>query len=969
MPSERELLVGDAGTGKTTLLVERAAQLAADGERVTAIGFGRTATLRLARRIDATASAHASLIRVVRASTLAVELLRRAGAAGADPFLEPLPFADRLVMLLDRIGELPLRRHEIRGDPAGLLTSLLRRIEELKGDGKEAADLEAWAAELERAAGTAAEQERARREREFAAVFATHDRLVREASSIDPRQAAIEAVRLMRAGGDAGPAAGVLGGHVVADAIESARPVERVLLTQIAAMCDSAALALDPSLLDPEAFTAELEARAPGWKVSDLRKRRRPAPELRFWVCPGERAQADAVAAEIEAELAAGASPNAIAVCVDSGARDGRAFAAALAERGVPARVSGPAGFFQRAEIRDALAWLRLLADPGDSPAVVRALVRPPIELRPEELARCTAIARRRKLDMVAALDAALESPQLRPEGRDRVSGFLRLHKAASGAFEEMAPDLFVQRLIDRVGLRRGQLFSAHPDAVERLVNLSRLCRLASAWLRRHSGGTCREFARYAAVAADLDLRSDEGTGEESAIASDAVLIGEPDDLRGCELDFVFVTGLDGAEPDGGRSRVHVGTGLARRAAVLSRREAADDGTALRPAAAYEEQLAAASATEELREEQLFAAGEELHSTYRMLRDEALEEAWRAGASIGELRLDTHLDVHRSVARHLELLKLAALLQRPEGQSLEDALRTVDEALERVATPEQRQLLESSALDEHVRDLERGEQRRARAVAARREPSLDAFIPRRGAGLALSAGDIELYRTCPLKYKFGRVFAIPQEPTINQRFGIVVHQVLERFHAAPGDSLDELLRLFEASWRRGGFGTSDEELQFRDRAVAALTRFHERESSSNASTVLVERQFDLTVGPHRVRGRVDRVDRLPGGDYELIDYKTGRHKTQAELDSDVQLALYRLAAESEWAISSRLQSYWYVIDDEKVTLPAQPGDGERVERAVLETAQGIEAQDFEPRPSYAVCSWCEYRAICPAAET
>src|SRR5581483_4501063 len=67
-------------------------------------------------------------------------------------------------------------------------------------------------------------------------------------------------------------------------------------------------------------------------------------------------------------------------------------------------------------------------------------------------------------------------------------------------------------------------------------------------------------------------------------------------------------------------------------------------------------------------------------------------------------------------------------------------------------------------------------------VASRREPSLEQFIPRRGDGLALSASDIDLYRTCPLKYKFARVFAIPREPTINQRFGILIHQVRERFH-------------------------------------------------------------------------------------------------------------------------------------------------------------------------------------------
>jgi DNA helicase-2/ATP-dependent DNA helicase PcrA len=69
-------------------------------------------------------------------------------------------------------------------------------------------------------------------------------------------------------------------------------------------------------------------------------------------------------------------------------------------------------------------------------------------------------------------------------------------------------------------------------------------------------------------------------------------------------------------------------------------------------------------------------------------------------------------------------------------------------------------------------------------IAARDEPSLERFLPMRGEGVVLSATDIDTYRSCPLKYKFARVFRIPQEPTIHQRFGIVVHQVLERFHAA-----------------------------------------------------------------------------------------------------------------------------------------------------------------------------------------
>jgi ATP-dependent exoDNAse (exonuclease V) beta subunit len=69
-------------------------------------------------------------------------------------------------------------------------------------------------------------------------------------------------------------------------------------------------------------------------------------------------------------------------VLVRSVKSEGAVIASALEERAVPARTCGAAAYFQRAEVRDVLAWLRALADPNDSGAVVRALSRPPIELR-----------------------------------------------------------------------------------------------------------------------------------------------------------------------------------------------------------------------------------------------------------------------------------------------------------------------------------------------------------------------------------------------------------------------------------------------------------------------------------------------------------------------------------------------------------------------------------------------------------
>ena len=381
--------------------------------------------------------------------------------------------------------------------------------------------------------------------------------------------------------------------------------------------------------------------------------------------------------------------------------------------------------------------------------------------------------------------------------------------------------------------------------------------------------------------------------------------------------------------------------------------------------------------------EEVFGPAEGLHSTYRMIRDEVLEASWRAGSALSEMRLDTAEDVNRAVARYLELIKLAALLQQPGQEAAREGIAAVNELLGRVASPEQRAALETSALDDYVLGEERERDARADLIATRREPSLEQFIPRRGDGLALSASDLDLYRICPLKYKFARVFAIPQEPTINQRFGILIHNVLERFHSeemragegggenmggARAGSLDRLLSLFEAGWRRTGFGASDDELQYRDRAVAALARYHERHVGAASKPVWLERSFSFAIGQHQLRGRVDRVDQRADGAYELIDYKTGERLAQSKLAEDLQLALYRLAAREAWQLEAALGSYWYVLADERVPVPPAPDDAERVERTVLEVAAGIEAQDFEPRPSYEICSWCDYRLICPASE-
>ncbi len=350
--------------------------------------------------------------------------------------------------------------------------------------------------------------------------------------------------------------------------------------------------------------------------------------------------------------------------------------------------------FSERAEVRDVLAWLRLLSDPRDAAAVSRALVRPPIELRQVDLVRVIQVARRRSLDMVAALPVAIESPQVPPQARERIQRFQQLHKGAALALEAGRPDLFVRVVL-------------------------------------------------------------------------------------------------GAERQ-------------------DRKQESDEST------------------------------ERLEATLRMLREEVLGDVTRIAGRLSEMRLDTDLDVSHGVARYLELVKLTALLERPAGQSVAEALPDINARLLAAATSMQREVLQTSPLDAALLAAERddrdeqegGEDRRAerecvQAFAAGEEPSLQPFLPRMGQGLVLSASDIETYRSCPLRYKYTRVLRIPTEQTLNQRFGIAVHQVLERYHASRAGTLAEMMALLQTAWRRGGFGES--------RSSASCTRRRGRHSPVTTS--------------------------------------------------------------------------------------------------------------------------------------
>jgi DNA helicase II / ATP-dependent DNA helicase PcrA len=1012
----RLLVLGVAGSGKTRVLRARFQWLISSGvapERLAVLVPSANRARALQAALETCPSAGFERLHVLTPPGLAALALQGSPVAPAWP-VEPLSAGDRLAMLAERVDELPLRHHDFGGRPTLLLGSFVRRIDRLKAELIDAERYLAWATERERDGHPDAALEL-----EFAQIYVAHERMLSDAGARDGGGLVIDALALARSRGGAGVPGDFE--HLLIDDAEELDLAAATLALELGVTTATVAGDPDAALRRYRGAGAErlehfrdgdtpvvvldrnMRCAEPVWRAA---RAVAPAREARsevvfagregaveVWRCANERSQAQSVAVDIERLLSSErAAPGEIAVLVSEVEREGQAVAAALQERAIPCRLLGEAAFFQQAEIRDLLAWLRLAADPTDAPAVVRALARPPVELRSVDIARCTQIARRRKLDMVSAMAAATESPQVPPEARDRIHLFLKLYRASVSALDSSRPDLYVHRLIERLGLRRQQLFAAQPDVVTRLQALARFGELAGSYVTRRPQATAREFAVSIAAVADYGLRDREEPELDSA---GAVQVLTRASAGGLEAEHVYVVGLHSgiaaaapepipeallAEPlpaDDGELRarllgqeLYVACSRARRRLVLAYPQVDERGAELAPAPALVQARGALHATWIDKQEELFGPAEGLASTYRLLREELMTGTARAGGRLAELRFDTDLDVTHAVVRYLELLKLAALMARPDGQSVAESLHDVNARILQAVSADQREIFETSALDEYLLDSERDARARAAAVAARDEPTLLPFLPLRGDGVMLSATDIDTYRTCPLKYKFARVFRIPQEPTLNQRFGILVHQVLERYHAGSEtpDSLPELLGLLDAGWRRGGFGDSEQERQLRAKATSALTRYHERFAEQPATPVWFERQFQFKLGPHMLRGRVDRVDRLPGGEYELIDYKTGRPKDATQLADDVQLSLYAVGARESWRLDASRQAYYYLLDDEKVAVPDDTRRDEWVREVATEVAEGIRSQGFEPTPSYGACSICDYRLVCPAAE-
>jgi DNA helicase-2/ATP-dependent DNA helicase PcrA len=131
--------------------------------------------------------------------------------------------------------------------------------------------------------------------------------------------------------------------------------------------------------------------------------------------------------------------------------------------------------------------------------------------------------------------------------------------------------------------------------------------------------------------------------------------------------------------------------------------------------------------------------------------------------------------------------------------------------------------------------------------------------------------------------------------------------------------------------------------------------------------LLLEQPFSLRLDELRLTGRIDRVDRHQDGSYEIIDYKTGSAKRAAELQRDLQLGVYALAAREVFRFEPLRLSYYYLETSERVTVDKPQERLAEDRQAIRNVAEGIRAELFPAKPDRMKCGGCDFRMLCPSA--
>ncbi len=248
----------------------------------------------------------------------------------------------------------------------------------------------------------------------------------------------------------------------------------------------------------------------------------------------------------------------------------------------------------------------------------------------------------------------------------------------------------------------------------------------------------------------------------------------------------------------------------------------------------------------------------------------------------------------------------------------------------------------------------------------------EVFHPPSPEPLKLSASAVENYRKCPQRYFFRYLWSLKEGPRATLSFGSVIHTTIKRFieqlRKSVKLSFEEVARIFETEWSSAGFEDDYQEAEYKKDGIEQLRMFHAAMIEAPPKVLEQEKGFELPLeNGVIIAGRIDQINSLGRKDVEIVDYKTGKPKKEAEARKDLQLSIYALAAKEILELNPVRLAFHYLQNNQILATTRDEKQLDEAQGIVLEAAGQIRAGQFPAKPGF-VCRSCAYKPICPAHE-
>ena len=181
--------------------------------------------------------------------------------------------------------------------------------------------------------------------------------------------------------------------------------------------------------------------------------------------------------------------------------------------------------------------------------------------------------------------------------------------------------------------------------------------------------------------------------------------------------------------------------------------------------------------------------------------------------------------------------------------------------------------------------------------------------------------------------------------------------------------LEEMLKLYEESWIDKWYNNKKQKQEYHEKGKKIIKEFYTKHEGKWRIPQFLELGFTLKVEGNPLRGAIDRVDQMPDGSVEIIDYKTGTPKEEEKLAAEdkEQLILYQIAATESLGLKPKLLSFYYLENNSNISFLGNAEEINKLKDKIIRIIEQIKASKFPARPSPYTCKFCDFKNICDFA--